>query len=192
MSRLWSCFAGRQVNWSIVAIALCASPGHAATDAEAYWFGPALGAGAGLVWPSRLGVLAEYQYFTARKDAYDSYYGREVGYWHQQSAGTYLTWQSGRTGRGFFAMAGLIWQWRNAQLQWDWGKITDQRSYLTTGLELGYWWPAWHNGGLAFSVKATGPLSYTEGQVETIEILTQLSAGMVADMAFGKKMEKRR
>jgi hypothetical protein len=165
---------------------------HAATDAEAYWFGPVVGAGAGLVWPSRWGVLAEYQYFTARKDAIDSYYGREVGYWHQQSAGTYLTWQSGRTGRGFFAMAGLVWQWRRAKLEWDFGEIFDNRSFLTAAVELGYRWPAWHNGGLAFSVKATGPLSYTDGPVETIEILTQLSAGIAADIALGKTMKKRR
>jgi|688.fasta_scaffold670864_2 hypothetical protein len=190
-----------------------------ATNASAYWVGPQAGVGIGIQWPSGFGIITEYYSFRDKVDesGYEWYDNRWFT-WHEKGSirqktltfmGSYTFGKSKE--RGMYAMAGIAYQARNVELETEYGDCPGNRNYFTPAFEFGHRWPVSKSGyGIAASMKFTGPISYNSephieyidlpesgsqypsyvGESSTLEILTQLSIGIVVDRVFPLKKKK--
>ncbi len=165
-----------------------------ATDAEVSMAGVQPGVGVQLSLSRKLGLAADYYYYSGKFENADRFW--PVNAWQKHHTLTLLgTWHLGRNPqKGMYTMVGMAWQSRTGVTESNGDICIHDRDYLTAAMELGYRWPMGQKGyGMAISLKTTGPLSYSSNtniagdpysetfESSTIEILTQLSFGVVVD-----------
>jgi hypothetical protein len=183
-----------------------------AIDAEAYWVGPQAGVGAGLQWPSGWGVMSEYYGFKDKVNLVDGNW-YEKGFFRQQTIALMGSYNFGKSkNRGFYVMGGLAYQSRKSDFENPFGPCPVNMDYFLPAFEFGRRWPVSNKGyGIAASIKFTGPITYNSephielleipesnvqypyyvGESSTLEILTQLSIGIVVDRVFPKNAAKK-
>jgi hypothetical protein len=179
-----------------------------ATDAEVFWAGPQVGVGLGVKWPSGLGLVSEYYGFRDKVDK-SGYGWFQKGYFRQKTLAVMGSYSFGKSKeKGFYLMAGMAFQSRRSEFENEFGLCPYNMDYFTPAFEFGRRWPVSKNGyGIAASIKFTGPISYDSephielidipesneqypyyvGNSSTLEILTQLSIGVVVDRIFPSK-----
>jgi hypothetical protein len=184
-----------------------------AIDAEGYWVGPQAGLGVGIKWPRGWGIVSEYYGFKDKVDIME-YGWFEKGFFNQQTLalmGSYSFGKKNQKDKGFYLMGGLAYQIRKSEFKTPAGDCPDNMEFFTPAFEFGRRWPVSKSGyGIAASLKFTGPITYNQephieyidlpesgsqypyyvGESSTLEILTQLSIGIVVDRVFPLKKKK--
>lgn len=183
-----------------------------AMDAEGYWVGPQAGVGVGIKWPGGLGIVSEYYGFRDKVDVIE-YGWFEKGYFRQKTLALMGSYSFGKSkDKGLYLMAGLAYQSRKSEFETPSGDCPYNMEFFTPAFEFGRRWPVSKNGyGISASIKFTGPFTYDSephiayfdlpesntpypsyvGESSTLEILTQLSIGIVVDRVFPVKIGKK-
>ncbi len=184
-----------------------------AMDAEGYWVGPQAGLGVGVKLPGGWGIVSEYYGFRDKVDVV-GYGWYENGYFRQKTLalmGSYSFGKKNQKDKGFYLMAGVGYQIRKSEFKTESGNEDNHMNFFVPAFEFGRRWPVSKTGyGLAASIKFTGPFSYDHaptieyidnpeagtqypsyvGGYNCLEVLTQLSIGIVVDRIFPLKEKK--
>lgn len=165
-----------------------------ATDAALSMASLQPGIGAQLSFSTKLGIAVDYYHFSGKYRDLNPMWPAQAYQKHHTIALMGTLKLNRRPRQGMYLMAGMAYQRRRSGGGFSPNDWIDNRSYMTPAIEFGYRWPTGEKGyGMAVSFKATGPLFYSESTaqpgvppnefntVSTLEILTQLSIGLVVD-----------
>jgi hypothetical protein len=183
-----------------------------AMDAEAFWVGPQAGVGVGIKWPGGLGIVSEYYGFRDKVNVNEYGWYQKV-FFKQKTLALMGSYAFGKSkDKGLYLMAGLAYQIRRSEVETLSGNCPYNMDFFTPAFEFGRRWPVAKNGyGISASIKFTGPITYDNpphieyfdlpesntqypsyvGGSNTLEILTQLSIGIVVDRVFPVKIGKK-
>lgn len=150
---------------------------HISGDAEMYYVGPSLQAGADLHLKKRLLVTSYIHYF--KKKVNRTWDGGlfENGKFKTLTIAALIQFNtSKKLSRSFFLAGGFCVQKWNDTFISDFSAWNKQRKNYLPTIRTGYFFSKGKNK-LTIELNATGPYSYSDFGWQTVEILTQLSLG---------------
>jgi hypothetical protein len=150
---------------------------HISGDAEMYYLGPSLQAGADLQLRKKLLLTSYVHYFKKKVDRTEADGSFERGKFKTVTVAALIQFNTSRkSSKSFFIAGGFcVQQWHDAFVS-DYSAWNTQRKNFLPAMRVGYFFSKGKNK-LTIELNATGPYSYSDYGWQTVEILTQLSLG---------------
>jgi hypothetical protein len=150
---------------------------HISGDAEMYYVGPSLQAGADLQLRKKLLLTSYIHYFKKKVTRTESGGSFENGKFKTVTVAALIQFNtSKKLSRSFFLAGGFCVQKWNDIFISDYGAWNKQRKNYLPAIRVGYFFSTGKNK-LTIELNGTGPYSYSDFVWQTVEILTQLSLG---------------
>ena len=150
---------------------------HISGDAEMYYVGPSLQAGADLHLKKRLLLTSYIHFFKKKVNRTEDGGSFENGKFKTVTIAALIQFNtSKKLSRSFFLAGGFCVQKWSDIFVTDYSAWNKQRKNYLPTMRVGYFFSKGKNK-LTIELNATGPYSYRDYGWQTVEILTQLSLG---------------